>query len=385
MKRLFTIIAIGIACLVSADMYAQWPIEMYDRYDYTNYTNYAPFNQRITTTGYDADLLEAAIFYETNRQRALHGRPQFRYDYRLEVSAHNHSVDMVNYDFFSHESPVSGKRTMSDRYAEVGIPSCMSGENIALRSIGSSYAETAEQLVDQWMNSPGHRANILNEGYTHLGCGVAFYKNYSSVYIKATQNFMRGDEFSTTSSTRTVEEKPKANTASVGAADVQPTQDELELYELIMQYRAEKGLPRIPLSASLTYVAQTHAKDMYTYFDEIPEGCNPHSWSGHGPWTKCDYYPDHRNAACMWSKPRELTPYQGNGFEISTYYTPPTSGIMSSKDALNSWKGSSAHNAVIVNQGIWYDNNWQAIGVGMYKGYACVWFGMEKDPVEFRK
>jgi uncharacterized protein YkwD len=175
------------------------------------------------------------------------------------------------------------------------------------------------------------------------------------------------------------------NSMRAQVVDVQPSQAELELYELIMQYRAEKGLPRIPLSASLTYVAQTHAKDMYTYFDEIPEGCNPHSWSGHGPWTKCDYYPDHRNAECMWSKPRELTPYQGNGFEISTYYTPPTSGIMSPKDALNSWKGSSAHNAVIVNQGIWYDNNWQAIGVGMYKGYACVWFGMEKDPVEFRK
>lgn len=212
MKRLFTIIAIGIACLAAADMYAQWPIEMYDRYDYTNYTNYAPFNQRITTTGYDADLLEAAIFYETNRQRALHGRPQFRFEYRLEVSAHNHSVDMVNYDFFSHESPVSGKRTMSDRYAEVGIPSCMSGENIAMRSIGSSYAETAKQLVDQWMNSPGHRANILNEGYTHLGCGVAFYKNYSSVYVKATQNFMRGEE--SFSLTWTAEEKRRANTAS---------------------------------------------------------------------------------------------------------------------------------------------------------------------------
>ena len=191
MKRLLYILAIGLACLVSTDLNAQWPLEMYDRYDYTNYTNYAPFNQPITTSGYDADLLEAAIFYETNRQRALYGRPQFRYDYRLKVSAHNHSVDMVNYDFFSHESPVSGKRSMSDRLEEVGIAHCMSGENIALRPIGSSYAETAEQLLKQWMNSPGHRANILNESHTHLGCGVAFYENYSTIYVKATQNFMR--------------------------------------------------------------------------------------------------------------------------------------------------------------------------------------------------
>lgn len=167
--------------------------------------------------------------------------------------------------------------------------------------------------------------------------------------------------------------------------DVQPSQAELELYELIMQYRAENGLPRIPLSASLTYVAQTHAKDVYTYYDEIPRGCNPHSWSGHGSWTKCDYYPDHRNGAGMWSKPRELTPYKGNGFEISTYYTPPSSGTMTPQGALSSWKSSSAHNAVILNQGIWYDNDWQAIGIGIYRGYACVWFGEEKDPAEFRK
>lgn len=167
--------------------------------------------------------------------------------------------------------------------------------------------------------------------------------------------------------------------------DVQPSQAELELYELIMQYRAEKGLPRIPLSASLTYVAQTHVRDYVTYYTEIPAGCNGHSWSGHGPWTKCDYYPDHRNAECMWSKPRELTSYQGYGFEISTGCVPPTSGIMTPPQALSSWKSSPGHNAVILNQDIWYDNDWQAIGIGIYGGAACVWFGEQKDPAEFRK
>jgi hypothetical protein len=58
---------------------------------------------------------------------------------------------------------------------------------------------------------------------------------------------------------------------------------------------------------------------------------------------------------------------------------------MTPKGALNGWKTSSAHNAVIINEGKWGAAHWQAIGVGMYKGYACVWFGRETDPVEFRK
>lgn len=159
------------------------------------------------------------------------------------------------------------------------------------------------------------------------------------------------------------------------------TSDERELYELIMHYRQEKGLPRVPLSASLTYVAQTHARDMYYHFSEIPNGCNMHSWSAYGPWSKCDYYPDHRNAKGMWIKPKELTPYTGTGYEIAQQYLPPTSGIYTPMESLQGWQNSPGHNAVMVNLNTWSDVNWQAIGIGMYKGCACVWFGEEKDPV----
>ena len=164
--------------------------------------------------------------------------------------------------------------------------------------------------------------------------------------------------------------------AKLHAKEVTVSPEEKQLYDLIMQYRAENNLPRIPLSASLTYVAQTHARDYVTYRHEVPQGCNMHSWSGHGNWSRCDYYDDHRNAACMWSKPRELTPYQGYGYEISYM----TSGTCTAQGALNGWKRSSGHNAVIINLGNWYDNYWQAIGIGIYKGYACVWFGEHKDP-----
>ena len=156
--------------------------------------------------------------------------------------------------------------------------------------------------------------------------------------------------------------------------------EETELYNLIMQYRYSKGLPKIPLSKSLTFVAQTHAKDFVNNRPDngsFSSGCNGHSWSNKGNWTACCYTSDHARAECMWSKPSELTSYKGNGYEISYR----TFGIATAEGSLNGWKGSPGHNAVIINQGKWHDNNWQAIGIGIYQGYACVWFGEERDNV----
>ncbi|MEZ4775381.1 MAG: CAP domain-containing protein [Bacteroidia bacterium] len=154
--------------------------------------------------------------------------------------------------------------------------------------------------------------------------------------------------------------------------------EEKNLYTLIMEYRKEKGLPSIPLSASLTYVAQTHARDLV---DNKPDvgNCNAHSWSSNGNWTACCYTPDHAQAELMWSKPRELTAYQGDGFEIACGSNDCCSDFEMTADyALQSWKKSSGHNAVIINQGIWNDQ-WNAIGIGLYKGFAVVWFGNEFD------
>lgn len=150
--------------------------------------------------------------------------------------------------------------------------------------------------------------------------------------------------------------------------------DENKLYELIMEYRIANGLPIIPLSESLTIVAQTHVKDLY--INHPNQGnCNLHSWSSNGNWTPCCYTSDHAQADKMWSKPRELTSYKGSGFEIAYAIfgcdaTP--------EGSLNGWKSSSGHNAVLLNEGMW-NQDWKAIGVGMFKGYAVVWFGHESE------
>ncbi len=152
------------------------------------------------------------------------------------------------------------------------------------------------------------------------------------------------------------------------------TAEEMELYNLLMTYRAELGLAEIPLSASLTIVAQTHVEDLQEN-NLIVGDCNAHSWSEFGDWAPCCYTADHAQAACMWDKPRELTVYPGNGFEIAAH----SGGAISPLIALNSWKNSPGHDAVIKNEVPW-KKEWKAIGIGLKGKYAAVWFGNEVDP-----
>lgn len=157
------------------------------------------------------------------------------------------------------------------------------------------------------------------------------------------------------------------------------TIEEQKLYDLIMAYRHEKGLPKIPLSASLTTVAQTHVKDLVNNKPDLGD-CNSHSWSASGSWTACCYTPDHAQASCMWNKPRELTSYKGNGYEIACGSNGCCSDfVMTAEYALNAWKKSSGHNTVIINEGNWKKRPWNAIGIGLYKGFAVVWFGEEAE------
>lgn len=180
--------------------------------------------------------------------------------------------------------------------------------------------------------------------------------------------------FKTSSSNSTAVYTPRET-----ACCAETSSEELKLYHLINDYRVKNGLPKIPLSPSLTYVAQTHAKDLS---ENPPSGkCNMHSWSYSGKWSGCCYTSDHAQAQCMWNKPRELTVYPGNGYE-NTYRVTSQYKKLSAASAINSWKKSRNHNAVILNQGIWNDFHWKAVGVGIYSGYAVLWFGNENDPAK---
>ena len=161
------------------------------------------------------------------------------------------------------------------------------------------------------------------------------------------------------------------------------TEKEAKLYYKINAYRESLGLPKLSFSKSLTEVARAHVRDSNTYtpenqVDSRGEQGNLHSWSGNGSWTRLVYTDDHHYGNGMWSKPREITNYTGNGYEISSR----SSGMISPERALNLWKNSPGHNSIMTTQ-ITGDVDWsdlKTMGVSIDGHYAHVWFGSDADP-----
>jgi uncharacterized protein YkwD len=110
----------------------------------------------------DRDL-ERRVIELTNRHRQDNGCPPLTPNDKLHASALGHSVDMATRNYFSHTS-LDGS-SMRDRIERQGYAWRMLAENIA-----AGY-RTPESVVEGWMNSPGHRANILNCGLTEIGVG----------------------------------------------------------------------------------------------------------------------------------------------------------------------------------------------------------------------
>jgi uncharacterized protein YkwD len=142
---------------------------------------------------------------------------------------------------------------------------------------------------------------------------------------------------------------------------------ETKLAQQINQYRQQNGLPAIRLSKALSTVANRHVQDLV----QTQGAGGLHAWSD-APYDSANpaTYPS------MWEAPQRLkTGYPGNGYEIAYW----TSGALRPAAALNGWKGSPSHNTVILNQGIWQNLKWKAMGIGMQQGYAVVWFGEQRD------
>ncbi len=147
----------------------------------------------------DYALLDAAVFHETNRRRVDHGLPALGFRPVLREAARIQVRGMIRMEKISHRHPDADKKTMEDRFDFLGIETLSFAENVAMtfgiryesgksvyprkeegRKIFSeepggkpipphTYASFATQLLDSWMESPGHRKNILLEDVALLG------------------------------------------------------------------------------------------------------------------------------------------------------------------------------------------------------------------------
>ena len=150
----------------------------------------------------DLNLLSAAIFHETNRRRANHKLPPLAFDTGAKRAANLQAQIMAKTGDVSHENPGNPEyETLKKRVAAAGLHPRFAAENLAYtfavqyRSgervyvrekngeeifsykpdgpplAAHTYTSFAKSVVDQWMNAPGHRQNLLHREPTFLGVG----------------------------------------------------------------------------------------------------------------------------------------------------------------------------------------------------------------------
>lgn len=195
---------------------------------YTNVSSHvflsdSNLDHQIDILDLDIDYLNATVFHLTNNERANAQLPLFDFYNNLYKSAVLHSESMIQYDYFNHENHIQKKwRTPSDRMFYFDESYFSLAENILENNLldykgtklayrtdinpdgtliyldrngneikYASYLILAQRLVLQWMNSPGHRANILNKNFRLLGCACAINLDKVPVLIRCTQNFGR--------------------------------------------------------------------------------------------------------------------------------------------------------------------------------------------------
>lgn len=137
--------------------------------------------QKITIPNLDdVKALENEVIRLVNVERAKAGLPQLTQNWQLSRVARYKSQDMIDKGYFAHNSPTYGSPfKMMESF---GIRYSAAGENIAMGQ------QSPSQVMNAWMNSPGHRNNILSPSFTQIGVGLAKDKNgrmyWTQMFIK---------------------------------------------------------------------------------------------------------------------------------------------------------------------------------------------------------
>lgn len=130
-------------------------------------------NTTTSTSGLTTDELE--VFNLINEQRTKNGLSALKIDSEVQNVARIKAQDMVNNNYFSHTSPTYG--SPFDMLNSFKVSYKTAGENIAGNSSNSA-------AVTAWMNSSGHKANILNSSFNYTGIGVVKGSKYGKIYVQ---------------------------------------------------------------------------------------------------------------------------------------------------------------------------------------------------------
>ncbi len=127
--------------------------------------------------GRQAETTQAAeILKLVNQERSKAGVPALTLSTKLTDIANTKAKDMADKNYFSHTSPTYG--SPFDMLKQFGVSYTYAGENIA------AGQKTAAEVMNSWMNSSGHKANILNKNYTQLGVGFYRGGEYGTEWVQ---------------------------------------------------------------------------------------------------------------------------------------------------------------------------------------------------------
>lgn len=133
-----------------------------------------------TTNSATIGTYEQQVVDLVNKERAAAGLSALKVNSELSAVAEKKAEDMAVNNYFSHTSPTYG--SPFDMMKQFGISYTAAGENIAMGQ------KTPADVMNGWMNSPGHRANILNTSYTEIGVGYVTNSNGTGYWV---QEFIR--------------------------------------------------------------------------------------------------------------------------------------------------------------------------------------------------
>jgi uncharacterized protein YkwD len=125
----------------------------------------------------DIPKIKKLVFHRVNQERSKRRLSALKYNQELEELATIHSRNMVKHGFISH---IDHNQMDLDQRQIKYLPQLFLGpigENIAY-VFGTDGQQIAEKLMTRWMNSSGHRKNILHQDYTHMGVGIRQKGNY---------------------------------------------------------------------------------------------------------------------------------------------------------------------------------------------------------------
>ncbi|MEG1410554.1 MAG: CAP domain-containing protein [Terrisporobacter sp.] len=338
--------------------------------DNSNNTTNKP-SQDTTTSNGDFSNFQQEVLRLVNVERSKRGLKPLKLNTKLSSVATTKSQDMVNKNYFSHTSPTYG--SPFNMMKQFGISYSAAAENIA------KGQTTPEQVMKSWMNSSGHRANILSANYTELGVGVAKSSNettyWTQMFIKPSKNnSMDNNTNNNNNNNNTDTNKPSddvkpgeenntsddnnnnnnndnntsgdnTNNDNNNGNTNKPSQDEntttgqfpsfqQEVLRLVNVERSKRGLKPLTLNTKLSSVATTKSQDMI----------NKNYFSHTSP---------------TYGSPFDMMKQFGISYRSAAENI--AKGQTTPAQVMNSWMNSSGHRANILSA------NYTELGVGIAK------------------